>query len=498
MVEAQAVVDGVEQFDKQRYRQLLNEKSLVQDALAVTQQAFIRYALDSSSMTESVVQAYRDEHQHAKKRLDEIEAELKTFAFSSDDADVNEAELDEGEEDEPENENLTFPDVAWRGIFQTYREAMVNTTEASDVHHFATFWTAAAVRLRRRVFFQYGLDLYPNVFLIAFGESGDKKTTAARRSLELVSEQAKVLSGIGSGEGIAEWLSEEASTLSHYLFLEELSELLTRAHWDGATIISFLTNIFDCPRSYAQKFKKTPVSLTEPTVSLLACTTQSLFWQHNRDIDFHSGFANRFLYFTGAVKDPIPLPCRPDFHKLTAVHTALARLDTLTPCEVKLTPEAAQMWGKFYRVWRTTDRETLLKAATERVPAYCLKLSMTYAALEQTLPEITGPQLKAAIAVGHYSTKCLEMLLKARTTATRQGTCEQAILRVLEDANKALPAWRIHHRTGGRFTAEEINRALLALERLGHVANTGETTKYGKPLFSLSRSRSRAKPFSQQ
>jgi hypothetical protein len=43
--------NGAEQLDKQRYRQLLNEKTSVQDALVVCQQALTRYALDLSSMT---------------------------------------------------------------------------------------------------------------------------------------------------------------------------------------------------------------------------------------------------------------------------------------------------------------------------------------------------------------------------------------------------------------------------------------------------------------
>jgi hypothetical protein len=42
-------------------------------------------------------------------------------------------------EEEPEGNEplLAFPEIAWRGPFKTYREAMQGTTEASDVHLFA-------------------------------------------------------------------------------------------------------------------------------------------------------------------------------------------------------------------------------------------------------------------------------------------------------------------------------------------------------------------------
>ena len=36
-----------------------------------------------------------------------------------------------------------FPEIAWRGLFADYRRAMVDTTEASDVAHFGTFWSVA-------------------------------------------------------------------------------------------------------------------------------------------------------------------------------------------------------------------------------------------------------------------------------------------------------------------------------------------------------------------
>ncbi len=411
----------------------------------------------------------------------------------SDNQEPYDGEAEDATDLQEESAVLTFPEIAWRGVFQTYREAMEGTTEASDAAHFAPLWVEAAARLRRRVKFPYWLDPFTNVFLVIFGPTGDRKTTAARHALKLLPDggPVKVLSGIGSGEGVADWLAPLApdmAPVSHVLFLEELSELLNRAKWDGATIKSFLTQVFDCPERYEVKFRKNPISLHEPTLSLLACTTPALFWQGMTEVDLHGGFGNRLLYLSGPRKEPIALPAKPDYQKLGEVHEALARLNDLTPCEAQLSEEAKEIWRGFYGAWQCSAPDPLVKAVTERVPSYCLKLSMVYAAFEGTLPSITAEQITAAIAVGHYSTQCTELLLNERISTSRQGTLETAVLKVLVDASRPLPGWKIHQRIGGRFAVEDVTRAVIALARAGAIVQDGKTNR-GVLLYSKRPSR---------
>jgi hypothetical protein len=93
-----------------------------------------------------------------------------------------------------------FPEIAWRGAFADYREAMAGTTEASDVAHFTTCWAAAAVTLGRRVSMYAGERIFANVYLSVFGPTGDKKTTAQRRILncELLAPSIRVIRNLGS------------------------------------------------------------------------------------------------------------------------------------------------------------------------------------------------------------------------------------------------------------------------------------------------------------
>lgn len=394
------------------------------------------------------------------------------------------AELDQEESEGPRT--LTLPDIVWRGIFNTYREAMQGTTEACDVAHFAALWGAVAARLGRRLWIHYGFPHYANAYLLVYGPTGDKKTTAARRSLELMSEDGtvKILRGVGSGEGLADWLSPPADGPRpvHFLFLEEFAELLSRGRWEGATLLSFLTHVFDCPDRYELKFRKNPITVPEPTLSLLACTTPEWLWQGLRTVDIAGGFGNRVLYLTGERKAPIPMPARPDRKKLTRVKGVLDRLATVPPQEVALSPQANDLWSEFYTAWGRTEWEPLVKAAIERVPAYVLKLGMIYAVLEESLPTITPDQLVAAIAVGEYAARCADRLIALHERHTEEGRVEEAIRRFLRERDHAKR--ELKHRLGGRVRATLFNRVLEAMVRSGEIVERSGS-RQGQTILSL-------------
>jgi hypothetical protein len=206
-------------------------------------------------------------------------------------------------EDEPEAEPLSLPEAAWRGPFADYRNAMASILEAPDSVHFAALWAAAAARLRRRVWTYYAGTLYPNVFLVNFGLTGDSKTSAQRVGITLLrdDESIKILRGVGSAEALGDWMSqpEDGLKVSHLISLEELGSLLARGAWDGSTLISFLTETFDTPPVYEIPYRKNPVKVIEPTPTLLAGTTPDWFWKWMKEADFHGGFGNRLFFLTG-------------------------------------------------------------------------------------------------------------------------------------------------------------------------------------------------------
>jgi hypothetical protein len=183
-------------------------------------------------------------------------------------------------------------------------------------------------------------------------------------------------------------------------------------------------------------------------------------------------------------KPPIPLPKKPDEYLFGQLREKLDQLDKIEPCEARLTPDAEGLWNKFYIAFKHTLLvvDPLTAAMTKRIPTYAIKLVMTYAALERTLPKITAEQIAAAVKVANFGLNCAEHLIRGRQEFSTQGRCEKAVKKALESTQ--LPPWKIHHHIGGRFTHEELMRALRAMKETGEIVAVKTTTR-GVPIYGL-------------
>ena len=219
------------------------------------------------------------------------------------------------------------------------------------------------------------------------------------------------------------------------------------------------------------------VSAATPT--LIAGTTIEWFWKGLRELDVHGGFGNRIFYLTGAPKAPIPLPAKPNTEALASVHTHLQRLLTMPSIELFFMPDAQAVWKEFYFAWKATTWPDLTAAAVKRVPTYIVKLSMVYACLEGT-SLISKDQLEAAIEVGHYGAKCTNLLMNRHRQQTIQGKCESRVLSVLDKHD--LPTWKIHRTISGSYSAEELARAIRALDAAGAIIEIKQTAQH-KPIW---------------
>jgi hypothetical protein len=370
-----------------------------------------------------------------------------------------------------------FPNIAWRGPFADYREAMEGTTEASDVAHFTAFWAGAGVTLGRRVFMYAGERIFPNVYLAIFGPTGDKKTTAQRRILNpgMLPETIRVIRSLGSTEGLADALKREGGGDSVALFFwEELTTLLARSRWSGSTILEFITETFDCPPEWGMKYRKSAIALPSPTPTILAGTTSEWFWKNARPDDFFGGFANRFLYLTGHKKAPLPNPLEPRGTGLQRAREALAQLYELPPVEARFSTDAARLWDRLYTTWEQRERTGLFAASVKRIHVYIRKLAMTYGALEGTLPEITLDQLKAAIAVGMYAAECAKVLIDEQNVNVRpEGELEQRVLKWLEKHDGAKKRDMQQTLSKSMGSCEVFNRIVLNLARADRIEIRG-------------------------
>jgi hypothetical protein len=310
----------------------------------------------------------------------------------------------------------SFPEIAWRGIFDTYRRAMECSTEASDVVHFVTIWTSIAAAIGRRAHVRLGSIVYPNVFLNYFGPSADKKTTAQRRLVHcdlLGGHGVKIIQGTGSTEGIGDMLTSSESGV-YLFFWEEFATFLAQAHWKGSTLLEFITETFDCPHEWKRDYRKNPIYLKTPTPNILTATTTEWFWKNARLEDFYGGFANRFLHFTGTRKplNHLPEDLKPEL--VFEVKQTLQDLAKRRSRRIEWTPAAEVLWKEFYHRFESTERKGLLAVAVKRVQVYVMKLAMTYAYLEDC--DLDTEHLHPAIAVGEYAAQCAALLCDMQAT----------------------------------------------------------------------------------
>jgi hypothetical protein len=314
------------------------------------------------------------------------------------------------------------------------------------------------------------MQLYPNVYLVCFGETGDRKTTATRLGTELGSP-FKVVRGSGSGEGLADEFSGAEPGRGLLLYAEEFSQILRPGRWDGATLIPFLTQCFDCPERYEMKYRKNPISLEDPTPSLLTGTTPDWFWQDFRVRDFQGGFGNRLFFFTGERKPNIALPESPN---IEAISRAVDALAAIGPCDASLDERAVELWTKFYGAWNAEDsrRDPLLRAAVQRIPAYVLKLAILYAATDRTLPKIHSEQLSAAILVGRYGEGCAKELLSLQHAGTnpRKELERRILMFVNAQPGHGTTKRGVYKALSRHYSdTESFNRALDSLVRAGEL-----------------------------
>lgn len=387
--------------------------------------------------------------------------------------------LEDGPQTEESGESLgtenvngglpTFPEIGWRGAFADYRQAVKNSTEAADALHFGALWAAAAVTLKRNVWMYSGVRVYPSVYINLVGPTADKKTTAQRMVTQcgIFPPEVRIVRNQGSTEGLADSLRrDDGGACVALLMWEEITGLLARGRWSGSTILEFVTETFDCPSKWGLAYRKNAVELTEPTPTILAGTTAEWFWKNARPDDFYGGFGNRFFYLSGVKKAAIPNPTEPGGAALQRVRDVFNRLRDQRPTEARFTPDAARLWVQFYKTWEGFERTGLHAAATKRIHVYVRKLAMVYAAMDDSLPDITLDQLKAAIAVGMYGSACAQLLVDQQHATSRpEGQLEQRVLDWVRGHDGSKKRYMQQTLSKAVGSCEVFNRIVLSLTR---------------------------------
>jgi hypothetical protein len=357
---------------------------------------------------------------------------------------------------------------------------MDGTTEASDVAHFGAFWAATAVMLGREIQMWSGRYVFPNIYILFFGASGDKKTTAQRRVVDCQlldrDPNIPIIRSAGSTEGLADMLMSHPG--KPYLFAwEEFSGVQAIAGWGGSTLQEFIVETYDCPPDFRRAFRKNKIEIDCPTPSILTATVPEAFWRNATPDDFYTGFGNRFVYLTGNPKGTISDPAQIDGEGIALIKRCLAqRFDALAQNPRRRghwTAQAQQRWQSFYNKFSARQQTGLLDAALKRIHVHVRKLAMVYAFLEGTFPEIVDEQLHAAISVNLYAAHCAKQLLDMRVSnpaSQDRREMETRIMHYLRSHGGSVPLRKLHQRicqhTGDSESFSRVMRSLRETDQI--------------------------------
>jgi DNA primase len=415
-------------------------------------------------------------------------------------------------EEKPKKESASdfvFPQEAWRGIFETYRQAQEGTTEAPEQYHFAVFKTIAGTIIGRSCYVWNGRNLYPNFYTVLIGPTRrSRKTTAMDRGEKLLQDTDPlviILRGLATPEGLisrlqipeAEGLDglpeieqqRVASVSEHegYRMLvccNEFASLLRKAKKESSSgLIQTLTDAYDCKDTLDNPTRISPLSAKNPFVSMIALSTRE-WLEKSLDVDdIYGGFVNRNMFYLWTETQPLHNPDEVNEMLMNEIKMKLHGVrDEKKGGHVKYTFSGET--DKLLKEWYDKDyyakyENEIIDAAIQRIDENVRKLALLYAILENDTDDLNihTDQLRAAITVGEYW-KASATRLFGLFGFSQAARSEMKIIELLEQRNHTKR--EIQQKIGGNMSASEFNQTIEALvkaERIEWIKEKGNKTK---------------------
>jgi hypothetical protein len=386
-------------------------------------------------------------------------------------------------EDTPPCTPPAFPDSAWRGVLAPYYNLVSETTEAAD----SFIWGAAVAMLSvltsAGVALPWGAQLMrPVVFLCLLGVTGrTRKSTAIQDARQLIlepllprpsfpgePEQITVVSGFGSGEGMADALADrdywppgkkkgehppEKMIGRRALFeIDEFGAQLAKANKDAAgNFIGFMLRLWDCTPSLSQRTRREQMNATGALGTVIAASTYShLGSTLNADL-VHHGLLNRFILLHGEPGKPLPVRPPIDLQEHAALLAELQQaLSAVWGKPFTIHPDAEAVHAYHYNQDHSRPRESdLLEAATNRAQVTAMRLALLFAAIRGATV-IDAGDMQAAWDVMHYNRSVVASLLQRMEASSWRDVEDRVLAR----------ARRVGERYAGTFSKDEVRAGL--------------------------------------
>ncbi len=362
-------------------------------------------------------------------------------------------------------------------------------TEADPVAILTQLLVAFGAAVGRRAWFQVEATRHHgNEFMCLVGESSRARKGSSWdhvRRLILAADpslQPRILTGLSSGEGLIWAVRDPAgqdpgSPDQRLLVIEpEFVSVLKAAGREISTLSPTLRSAWD-GRPLAILTRTAPARASTAHISVIGHITQHELRRHTTTIELTNGYINRVLLIACRRQRLLPEGGAPDPLHATGLDRLLAAAlhQARKAGQVRLDPDARELWHHAYRQLATEPQDGIVAQITARAEAHVIRLALLYT-LTDGKRQISAAHLHAALALHDYAARSAAWALRG---ATGDPLAEQ-IHAILRQHQAGLTRSQISQTLNHNQPASEIDHALHALNATGR-ATASQIPTGGRP-----------------
>jgi hypothetical protein len=385
--------------------------------------------------------------------------------------------------------------AAYYGLAGEVVETLLPHTEAPAPALLLQYLASFGNMVGRKPYVQGGSTKhYPNIFVLIAGRTARSRKGTSAQDIRIVMDRVdpdwtrdNVKSGISSGEGIIEMVRDaryeldrktqtmvcvDPGVFDKRLLLDEreFSSTLSKMKQETNIVSTILRQAWDCsPPVLASRAKHKPSVSTEPLISVAAHITIDELRLKLEKLSISDGFGNRFLYACVDRSKLLAFGGRFDSDMLDALgrRTFEAIKTAETRGEITIAEDDKPLWEKLYNaVEGAAPTNGLIDHLTARAAPQMLRLAMLYALLDG-VAQIAAPHINAAHALWQFCEASANYIFSDLSSDHIANTILSELQKIRPDGYNRREL--INDIFGCRVRANELSRALLALETAGKI-----------------------------
>lgn len=294
--------------------------------------------------------------------------------------------------------------------------------------------------------------------------------------------EPRILTGLSSGEGVI-WAvrdptAQDAGISDQRLLViePEFASALKAVSREISTLSPTLRSGWD-GRPLAILTRTAPARASTAHIAVIGHITQHELRRYTTSLELSNGYINRVLLIACRRQRLLPDGGDPDPLRNTGLDRLLAAAlrQARTAGQVRLDPDARELWHHAYRKLAAEPQDGIVAQITARAEAHVIRLALLYT-LADGKRQINAEHLTAALALQDYAARSAAWAL---TGATGDPLAEQ-IHAVLRQHPGGLTRSQISQTLNHNQPASQIDDALHALHAGGR-ATAAQIATGGRP-----------------